>query len=233
MRMTRARVPQITTGLQGKRIGVWLVGVRGTLASTVVVGARALARGLAGPWGLVTELPELSALSLVGLNQMVFGGWDVAPTGLVERARALALEDRALPADLVAALGDDLKAVDERIRPGFLGDGPAARSPGTGASGSRKEPLAAAVERLGDDLDHFRASHDLETVVVVNVASTEAPIVLGPEHRRLESFRRLIQQDRRNAGENGTGAPVPLPEPGSPVLGGVQHPGRGGWPGAE
>jgi oligopeptide/dipeptide ABC transporter ATP-binding protein len=44
------------------QIGVWLVGAQGSLASTVVLGARAVARGLTRPAALVTELPELAAL---------------------------------------------------------------------------------------------------------------------------------------------------------------------------
>lgn len=193
-----ARLNQTHRSHQAPRIGVWLVGARGSLAATVVVGARALARGLTGGWGLVTELPELAALRLVGLDQLVFGGWDVTTTGLLERAQALAREDRALPAELVEAVAPDLKVIEGRIRPGFLdGGGPATRSLAARAFLPRKESLAAAVDRLGDDLDRFRAAEALETVVVVNLASTEAPITLGPEHRRLESFRRLIQQNRR------------------------------------
>ena len=37
------------------KIGVWLIGAQGSLASTVVLGARAVARRLATGGGLVTE----------------------------------------------------------------------------------------------------------------------------------------------------------------------------------
>ena len=196
--MVRAGSTQIVKKKQGKRIGVWLIGARGTLASTVVVGARGIARGLAGSWGLVTELPELATLPLVHFDQLVFGGWDVAQTGLVERARAMALEDRALPASLVAAVEADLKAVEGRVRPGFLdGAGPATSSLVTIAGLPTKEPLAVAAERLGQDLDRFRSEHELETVVVINLASTEAPIQLGPQHQEIESLRRLIVKNQR------------------------------------
>ena len=68
------------------RTGVWLIGAQGSLASTVVTGARAIARGLAGRGALVTELPELRGLAFVGFEDLVFGGWDIAPTGLLARA---------------------------------------------------------------------------------------------------------------------------------------------------
>jgi myo-inositol-1-phosphate synthase len=180
------------------RIGVWLVGAQGSLASTVVVGARAIARGLAGRGALVTELPEVAKLPLADFDRLVFGGWDVAPTGLVARARAMANEDRALPPGLVDALADELREVEARVRPGVVeGSGPATRAFARGGFLGRKAPLAAVVERLGDDLDAFRRAHALDTVVVVNVASTEPPITLGPEHRRLDAFRRVVADNRK------------------------------------
>ena len=179
-------------------IGVWLVGAQGSLASTVVVGARAIARGLADGTGLVTELPELRPLSLIGMDRLVFGGWDVSPRGLVERAQAMTMEDRALPPGLVDLLRADLETVESRVRPGVLeGSGPATRGFANQTFMKRRETLAAAVERLGDDLAAFRRQHDLETVIVVNLASTEPPITLGRDHQRLETFRRLIQDNRR------------------------------------
>src|SRR6185436_8834363 len=119
--------------------------------------------GLAGRTALVTELPELAALPLADFDQMVFGGWDVAPTGLLARARGMANDDRALP--------------EARVRPGVVeGGGPATRALARSAFVGRRAPLAKVVERLGDDLDTFRRTHGLDTVVGVNLASTEPPI---------------------------------------------------------
>ena len=179
------------------KVGVWLIGAQGSLASTVVLGARAIARRLATGGGLVTELPELAPLRLAGVGDLVFGGWDIAPTGMVAQARALASEDSAVPESLVAKLEAELREVEGRVRPGFAdGGGPAARPRKTRAFVPRGEALAAAVERLGDDLDRFRSTQRLDTVIVVNVASTEPPLELTGEHRRLDRFRRVIQQDR-------------------------------------
>jgi myo-inositol-1-phosphate synthase len=180
------------------RIGAWLIGAQGSLASTVVVGATAIARGLSTDGALVTALPDVAVLPFTGFDTLVFGGWDIAPVGLVERARTMAIDDRALPPALVTALEDDLRVVEGRVRPGVLeGGGPATRAMAARAFVPRKESLAAAVERLGDDLDRFRVEHTLDTVVVVNLASTEPPITLGREHQRLESFRRVLQANTR------------------------------------
>ncbi len=180
------------------KVGVWLVGAQGSLASTVVLGARALARRLVTGGGLVTELPELAPLCLVGVGDLVFGGWDVAPTGIVAQARALATDDAAVPESLVAKLEGELREAQARVRPGFADGGGAAASPRKKrAFVPRGEALAATVERLGDDLDRFRSEQRLDTVIVVNVASTEPPVELTREHRRLDRLRRVIQQDRR------------------------------------
>jgi len=61
----------------------------------------------------------------------------------------------------------------------------------------RGEPLAASVDRLGDDLDGFRREHQLDTVIVVNVASTEPSLALSGDHQRLDRFQRVIQENRR------------------------------------
>src|SRR5439155_21082397 len=79
-------------GYSVTKIGVWLIGARGSLASTVVLGARALAQGLATGGGLVTATPELAPLGLVAVGDLTFGGWDIARSGLVAQARTLACE---------------------------------------------------------------------------------------------------------------------------------------------
>src|SRR3989454_9758385 len=170
-------------------VGVWLVGAQGSLASTVVLGARAIARRLATGGGLVTELPELAALPFVPLADLAFGGWDIAPTGLVARARELAADDGAVAESLVTELEADLKSVEAAIRPGFaLGGGPATRRRGTLGFLPRGESLAVAVERLGDDLDHFRRGEGVDTVIVVYIASTEPPAGLSPGPARPPPF---------------------------------------------
>src|SRR2546428_2171204 len=107
------------------KVGVWLVGAQGSLASTVVLGARAIARRLATGGGLVTELPELAALPFVPLADLAFGGWDIAPTGPVARARELAADGGAVAESLATGLEADPKSVQRRLPPGFVPAGSA------------------------------------------------------------------------------------------------------------
>ncbi|MFI7521831.1 inositol-3-phosphate synthase [Micromonospora globbae] len=153
------------------RTGVWLVGARGSVATTSIVGGLALRAHLAGPTGCVTELPELRGPALPAFADLVFGGHDVATTPLAKRAETLAAAG-VLPGRLVAALPDELAAVEEELRCAPGGDTPADR--------------VAAVVR---DLTDFRDRHRLDRVVVVNVSSTEPAAHPHPAHADLAALR--------------------------------------------
>lgn len=168
------------------------------MASTAMLGALLLAGRRVGHWGLVTEMPELQSLPLLDFEQMIFGGWDVTSTSILERLESLAGEDRALSSRLLAEVRGGLARIDRRIRPGFLGQG----SPGgplMSEFGRRlgSESLGESLERLGGDLDSFRKKHGVETVVVINVSSTEAPIAPQADHQSRQALALAIRRNRR------------------------------------
>ncbi|GLW07146.1 myo-inositol-1-phosphate synthase [Microtetraspora sp. NBRC 13810] len=136
-------------------VGVWLIGARGSVATTVVAGAAAIRAGLAPPQGCVTETPGFPG-TLPRIADLVFGGHDIAETSLRKRAERLSAAG-VMPVALPALLARDLDAADAEIRPGDV-------------------PLA----RLTEDLTGFRERHGLDRVVVVNVSSTEPPAVPHP-----------------------------------------------------
>jgi myo-inositol-1-phosphate synthase len=151
-----------------RRVGVWLVGGRGSVATTAMTGAAAVAAGLAEPTGLVTARPPFTEAGLVGLGDLVFGGHDVVETPLAIRAARL-VDDGVLPVGLPGALAGALEAAESDQRPGITG------------REARTEPREA-LARIVTDLNAFRARHDLSRVVVVNVSSTEAPVEANPAH---------------------------------------------------
>jgi myo-inositol-1-phosphate synthase len=142
------------------RVGVWLVGGRGSVATTALTGAAAVAAGLAEPTGLVTN--NFDQAGLPGLGDLVFGGHDVVETPLAIRASRL-VDDGVLPVGLPQALGGAIEAAEAEQRPGITG------------REARLEPRPA-LNRIVDDLESFRTRHELSRVVVVNVSSTEAPV---------------------------------------------------------
>src|SRR3954467_11983525 len=102
------------------RVGVWLVGGRGSVATTALTGAAAVAAGLAEPTGLVTKNFDQSGLP--GLGDLVFGGHDVVETPLAIRASRL-VDDGVLPVGLPQALGGAIEAAEAEQRPGLTGGG--------------------------------------------------------------------------------------------------------------
>lgn len=142
-----------------ERVGVWLVGARGSVATTTVAGSAALAAGLHPPIGLVTAGPAFAEAGLTPLDRLVFGGHDTNPTPLPKRAEQLA-DAGVLPHGLPSAVAEDLARADAAIRPG----GPQPDDPRADAE------LVAA---FAADISAFAANHRLARTVVVHLASTE------------------------------------------------------------
>ncbi|WP_328584028.1 inositol-3-phosphate synthase [Streptomyces sp. NBC_00370] len=151
------------------RTGVWFVGARGSVATTAVAGCAAVTAGLHPPTGMVTETPPFAAAGLPALSTLVFGGHDTASCPLPKRAEELTAAG-VLPHGLPAAVGAELAAADEEIRPG---------GPQAGDTRDDDELIAAFAE----DIAGFRRRTGVARVVVVNVSSTEPQP--GPDDPRL------------------------------------------------
>lgn len=152
------------------RYGVWLVGARGSVATTAVVGCAAVAAGLHPPTGMVTETPDFAASGLPPLASLVFGGHDTVDCPLPKRAEHLA-EGGVLPHGLPAAVHAELVAAEREIRPG----GPTLRDSDTGAARTDDD----WIDVFAADIRDFTDRHHLAGAVVVNVASTEPAPVAG------------------------------------------------------
>ncbi|NHD19103.1 MULTISPECIES: inositol-3-phosphate synthase [unclassified Actinopolyspora] len=167
----------------GGLVGVWLIGARGSVATTAITGAAALRDRIVAPAGCVTESPEFPDSGLPEFAQLVFGGHDVAETPLRKRAEQLehaGLLPRGLP-ELVSA---DLSAADSRILPGI-------------ADSEQHHDRQELVAELVRDLRSFRRTHGLDRVVVVNLSDTEAPHPERAEHSDLRSLRRALREQRQ------------------------------------
>ncbi len=155
--------------------GVFVVGALGDVATTAAVGAAAIARGLAEPWGLVTELEDFRDAGLLPLGALRFGGVDVREGDPIAAARALASREAGLlPPEVVRAVEPVLGEIAGRIQTGFLSGAPGPilelASPRARAfRPSAREAVAAAR----DMIRRFRKAAGVETAVVVHLASTE------------------------------------------------------------
>jgi hypothetical protein len=103
-----------------RRIGLWLVGAKGGVATTLLVGLAALQRRAIEPIGLLTELEPFSSLDLVDFPDIVVGGHDIRSGRLVDEARRMWTDSRAIAPELIDAAADFLVTVEGRLRPGTV-----------------------------------------------------------------------------------------------------------------
>ena len=177
--------------------GVWLVGARGNVATTAMVGARAIAHGATSTDGMVTERPPLTNLDLPAVESLVFGGHDVQAGSVVETAERLHEHNGVPGRNTLDAVREDLAAIDDRIVTGT------ARNCGRtvadladdAAFDDETLPLRDLTDRIRDDYAAFRESEDLDRIVVVNVASSE-PMPTDPgQYDSIEAIEAALDAD--------------------------------------
>ena len=170
-------------------LGVWLIGARGGLATTVVVGARAISSGLASTTGLLSETDLFQGIPLATLGEMVFGGHETRPGTLYESAREIQEENGTILPHVLAALKPRLLRIDKEIRPGTLvGAGRAIEKVCAGPDLLNSPHPRENMERIREDMVSFARRKKTRRVVVVNLASTEPA---GPLPACMKSWKAL------------------------------------------
>lgn len=156
-------------------IGIWFIGARGGVAATATLGLVALQKGLVESIGLVSCLRQFDGLDFAGWSSFVVGGHEIREGTLSDSLERLHTESRVLDSALVEACRAGLAEIDGRIRPGTLTNCGATIGSLAGRHMSRfaDERPSTTVKRIQQDLRDFQQQHELERVVVVNVASTE------------------------------------------------------------
>lgn len=180
-----------------RRIGIWLIGARGGVATTIIVGLVALKKGLSETIGLVSALPQFQKLEFVGWNDVVIGGHEIREESLHHEAMQLVNVSRVLDADLVNRCKPELDRIDKNIKPGTLWNvGSTIEGLAAPALRKTRETPREAVERLQADLKEFAKKNDLDQVIVLNVASTEPPVDL-PFPENWKDLAKLLDKPRK------------------------------------
>lgn len=156
--------------------GIWLIGARGSLATTVTTGIAALGVHASGTQGMVSATPDFEGVPLVDPADLVVGGHDVTQVSLRKRAEGLA-DAGVFPGVLLGLVGTELDRADARIRLGIAPD---------------MAPLAA-IAQVQQDLRDFQDAHGLDRVIVVNVSSTEQQPPAHPSHDDLDLLRAALE----------------------------------------
>jgi myo-inositol-1-phosphate synthase len=182
------------------RLGVLIPGL-GAVATTLIAGVEAIKKGIAQPIGSITQMgnihlnrktgnnyPKIKEfVPLAGLQDLVFGGWDVYEDNVYEAAsRAKVLEAgtlQALRSELEAI--KPMKAVFDKSYIKNL-DGTHVKQ------GANKYALALA---LMDDIAQFQESRDCDRIVMVWCGSTEKYTETGDVHETLAAFEKGLRDN--------------------------------------
>ena len=182
---------------QGK-LGVLLPGL-GAVATTLIAGVHLVNKGLAQPYGSLTQMQKLrlgkrtqprfvrikDLVPLADPSDLVFGGWDIFPEDAYETACAAGV----LPPDLLAPIQAELEAI--RPWPGVFEQAYVRNLHGSHIKvGRTKMHLAEAVMR---DIEVFLGRHGLQRAVMLWCGSTEVYLEPGPVHETITAFERGLK----------------------------------------
>jgi myo-inositol-1-phosphate synthase len=183
----------------GGKVGVLLVGL-GAVSTTTIAGVMAVRKGLAKPIGSLTQMGTIRLgkrtegrsplvkdfVPLAGLDDLVFGGWDIFDDNCYEAAKtAGVLDDKTLEGikDELAAI-KPMSAVFDRQYVKRL-DGPNVKK------GKNKKDLA---NQLIADIRNFKSANKLDRVVLIWVGSTEVFMTESPAHQSLAAFEKGLEE---------------------------------------
>jgi myo-inositol-1-phosphate synthase len=174
-----------------RRVGLWFIGAFGGVASTAALGLAAQRRGLLDGTGMVTALPLFAELDLDGPAQFVVGGHDVRRTNYRNAVKELRQRSNVFDPALTEACLSDLDAWSENVRPGsVLNTGATIAQMVDVPEVHRLNTPEAVVAQVQKDLRGFKEAHQLDQVVVINLASTEPPFPLRAAHQSLAALMR-------------------------------------------
>jgi myo-inositol-1-phosphate synthase len=170
-----------------RRVGLWMIGAFGGVATTAALGLAALRRGVGDTTSMVTALPLFDGIDLDDPAQFVVGGHDIRLSHFRNTIREFQERSNIFDRDLVHACLPDLDAWAENVRAGtMLNTGATIGKLADRPDLPRTDSPRAAVERIQHDLLAFRDAHQIDQLVVINVASTEPPFELKEAHHSLD-----------------------------------------------
>jgi len=160
-----------------KRVGMWLVGAHGGVSTTVAVGWAALKLKLTDDCGLVSQLKPFAGIGLIDWENIVLGGHEIRDTDSRTEAFQLSGVTPAINRELVIKCESELAEFDKNVRPGVLYNvGDTIRKLSDDGFVDEDATARAAINRIQADLVEFANNHDLEKVIVINLASTEPTV---------------------------------------------------------
>ncbi len=137
------------------KIGIWLIGVKGGVACTAIVGLAALKKNLIKSAGLVSQLPQFQHIGLLDWNQFAVAGHEIRRATLTDEVLRLAAENRIVTKELIEQCRPELDEIEQRIRPGTIFNVGPTISALADADIPGPESPREAVVRLRQDMADF------------------------------------------------------------------------------
>ena len=173
-------------------VGVWLIGAKGGVASTAILGLVALKKELTDSIGLTSQLPQFRQLGLIDWKRLVVGGHDIRRVPLFDSVAQMAEQSRTALGVVAEKCREELAEIDRRIRPGTIfGVGEKITSLAD-ADVPRDETPREAIARVGRDMAEFVRAEGLAHLIVVNVASTEPAVDASRLPTSWAEFEKLL-----------------------------------------
>ena len=181
------------------KLGILLPGM-GAVTTTFIAGVESVRKGLHTPIGSLTQLATIRLgkrtedkspmikdfVSLAELSDIVFGGWDIFEDDMYSAAKnsgVLKNEDLEPIKDFLSLI-KPMKAVFDKNYIKNI----------EGSWVKKADSKYELGEALRQDIREFKEKNNLDRVVIVWAASTEAFIKPGDVHASLESFEKGLKE---------------------------------------
>jgi myo-inositol-1-phosphate synthase len=179
------------------KLGILLVGL-GAVSTTTIAGVFAIRRGLSKPIGSLTQMGTIRLgrrtegrtplikdfVPLAGLDDVVFGGWDIFEDNTYEAAKTAGVLD----AELLEKIRPELEQI--RPMPAVFDQRYVKRLDGPNVKkGRNKRELA---EALREDIRAFKTDNQLDRLVLVWCGSTEVFLTETGAHADIASFEKAL-----------------------------------------
>ena len=190
----------ITIEKPAGKLGILMPGL-GAVATTFVAGVMAIKKGIARPFGSLTQMGTVRLgkrtdkripmikdfVELTDLNNLVFGGWDI----FEDNAYNAALKAGVLDNNLLDKVKQDIEPItpmkavfDQSYVKKLRGD-----------HVKNADTKYDYAQMLIEDIQKFKAENNCDRIVMIWCASTEVFMKPDPVHETIESFEKAMKEN--------------------------------------
>ncbi|MGE5352320.1 MAG: inositol-3-phosphate synthase [Acidobacteriota bacterium] len=186
------------------KLGVLIAGLNGAVSTTFIAGVLSVRKGLGKPFGSVTQMGTIRLgnrsennfpfikdfVPLAGLNDIVFGGWDIRNENCFESA----IEARVLDRRDLELIQEELEEIQPM--PGVFEKRFVVNLNGEYVkTAENKYELAAQIR---SDIKNFKKENKLDRLVVIWCGSTEIFLTMNGVHSDLRKFEEAMKSSHPN-----------------------------------